>query len=89
MEVILLEDVKTLGKKGQIVKVSDGYGNNFLIKNKLDKVIVINFSSPMYCGEKDLCGWDSTTAYSQAAVSLSAPRTMTDSAAPAAVLESF
>ena len=46
--------------------------SSFKSKNKLDKVIVINFSSPMYCGEKDLCGWDSTTAYSQAAVSLSA-----------------
>ena len=27
MEIILLEDVKTLGKKGQIVKESDGYGS--------------------------------------------------------------
>lgn len=25
MEVILLEDVRTLGKKGQIVKINDGY----------------------------------------------------------------
>ena len=25
MDVILLEDVKTLGKKGQIVKINDGY----------------------------------------------------------------
>jgi large subunit ribosomal protein L9 len=31
MEVILLEDVKTLGKKGQIVKINDGYARNFLI----------------------------------------------------------
>lgn len=35
MEVILLEDVKSLGKKGELVKVSDGYGKNFLLKKKL------------------------------------------------------
>ncbi len=35
MEVILLEDVKALGKKGELVKVSDGYAKNFLLKKKL------------------------------------------------------
>ncbi|MFQ6792698.1 50S ribosomal protein L9 [Thomasclavelia sp.] len=35
MKVILLQDVKKLGKKGQVVKVADGYGQNYLIKNKL------------------------------------------------------
>ena len=35
MKVVLLQDVKKVGKKGDIVKVSDGYGQNFLIKNKL------------------------------------------------------
>lgn len=35
MEVILLEDVKSLGKKGELVKVSEGYARNFLIKKKL------------------------------------------------------
>ncbi len=35
MEVILLNDVKGLGKKGETVNVSDGYGNNFLIKKGL------------------------------------------------------
>lgn len=35
MEVILLEDVKTLGKKGQIVKVNDGYARNFILAKKL------------------------------------------------------
>lgn len=35
MEVVLLEDVKALGKKGQIVKVNDGYARNFILPKKL------------------------------------------------------
>ena len=35
MQVILLEDVKSLGKKGQIVNVSDGYARNAIIPKKL------------------------------------------------------
>lgn len=35
MKVILLEDVKSLGKKGQIVDVSDGYARNFILAKKL------------------------------------------------------
>ena len=32
MKVILTEDVKSLGKKGEIVNVSDGYARNFILK---------------------------------------------------------
>lgn len=35
MEIVLLEDVKALGKKGQVVKVSDGYARNFILPKKL------------------------------------------------------
>jgi ribosomal protein L9 len=35
MEIILLQDVKALGKKGELVKVSDGYARNFILPKKL------------------------------------------------------
>ena len=35
MQVILLEDVKNLGKKDEVVKVSDGYARNFILPKKL------------------------------------------------------
>ena len=35
MEVILLEDVKTLGKKGDLVKINDGYARNYVLPKKL------------------------------------------------------
>ena len=35
MEIVLLEDVKALGKKGQVVKVNDGYAKNFILPKKL------------------------------------------------------
>ena len=35
MKVILLQDVKTKGKKGQMIEVSDGYARNFMLPRKL------------------------------------------------------
>ena len=35
MKVVLFEDVKSLGKKDDIVEVSDGYARNFILKKKL------------------------------------------------------
>ena len=35
MKIILLEDVKSLGKKGEIVNVSDGYARNYVLPKKL------------------------------------------------------
>ncbi len=44
MKVLLLQDVKGSGKKGDIVEVSDGYAKNFLLKKNLarlaDKVVL-------------------------------------------------
>ena len=35
MEVILKEDVNKLGHRGDVVKVADGYGRNYLLPGKL------------------------------------------------------
>ena len=35
MKVVLLQDVKSIGKKGELVNVSDGYARNFLLPKKL------------------------------------------------------
>ena len=38
MKVILLEDIKGTGKKGELCEVSDGFARNFLLKNKKAKI---------------------------------------------------
>lgn len=53
MKVILLQDVRKLGKKGDIVKVADGYGQNYLIKNKL-AVLETNATRIVVENEKQL-----------------------------------
>lgn len=35
MQIVLFEDVKALGKKGEVVKVNDGYARNFILPKKL------------------------------------------------------
>lgn len=35
MKIILLEDVKSLGKKGQVVDINDGYARNYVLPKKL------------------------------------------------------
>ncbi|MDO5518971.1 MAG: 50S ribosomal protein L9 [bacterium] len=35
MDIILLQDVKTLGKKGELVQVNEGYARNFILPKKL------------------------------------------------------
>ena len=52
MKVILLKDVKKVGKKNQIVEVSNGYANNYLIPNKL-AVAVTKTSLDIKKGEED------------------------------------
>ena len=42
MKVILLEDVKSVGKKGEVVTVKDGYAKNFILKKNDEKVAAEN-----------------------------------------------
>lgn len=42
MKVLLLQDVKTVGKKGEIIEVNDGYARNFLIKKGMAQQATAN-----------------------------------------------
>ena len=42
MKVILMKDIKGTGKKGDIKEVSDGFANNFLIRQGLAKKVDAN-----------------------------------------------
>ena len=52
MKVILLQDVKKVGKKNDIVNVADGYGQNFLIKNNL-AVLATEYGKKMVAQTKE------------------------------------
>jgi large subunit ribosomal protein L9 len=52
MKVLLTEDVKALGKKGEIKEVKDGYGNNFLIGKGLAKLATPGVMKQWEAGEK-------------------------------------
>ena len=50
MEIILLKDVEKLGTRGQIVKVADGYGRNYLLPQKI--AVVANAQSKKWVDQQ-------------------------------------
>ncbi len=48
MKVILLKEIKNLGKIGDVIEVKDGYGKNYLVKNGLAKI-----ASPLALKQRD------------------------------------
>ena len=59
MKVILLDNIKGVGKKDEIINVSDGYANNFLIKQGLavpyNNTNKIKYDLTMKKREKHIC----------------------------------
>lgn len=57
MDIILLQDVKALGKKGDIVKVNDGYARNYIIPKKIgieaNTQNLTNLSAQKYRAQKE------------------------------------
>ena len=54
MKVILLQDVKGQGKKGQLIDVSDGYARNFLLPKKLAQEATADNINTMKMNDKAL-----------------------------------
>ena len=52
MKVILMQDVKSQGKKGQLVEVSEGYARNFLLPRKLAEAATADAINTMNLKEK-------------------------------------
>ena len=52
MKVILMQDVKGQGKKGQLVEVSEGYARNFLLPRKLAEAATADAINTMNLKEK-------------------------------------
>lgn len=55
MKIILTQDVKGTGKKGEIKEVSDGYARNFLIKKSLASIVTNELLSKKIAKENKAC----------------------------------
>jgi large subunit ribosomal protein L9 len=53
ISLILKEDIKSLGKKGELVKVSEGYARNYLLRNNL-AIVLDDTTKKIYEKEKKL-----------------------------------